>query len=45
MKIAKEPCPKCGGEVMMDYKSRPWLGKCIKCSRVWNVRGVKSKDV
>ena len=35
-----EGCPYCGGDVYggttrsQGYKHRPWLGKCLSCSRI-----------
>ena len=39
IKVLKEVCPECGGQVIANYKHRWWLGKCVGCSRVWNIKG------
>ena len=37
LRVLADPCPKCGGKVMPNYKHKWWRGKCINCSRVWTI--------
>jgi len=45
IKLAKDRCPAiddgkvCGGDIMLNYKSKFWLGKCLGCSRIWRMKG------
>ena len=34
MTYALRGCPHCQGDVYMDYKQNPAMGKCLQCSRV-----------
>ena len=38
MEIRKGACPYCHGDIMLNYKGRPHLAKCIKCSRMLVVK-------
>ena len=31
--LLKGRCPHCHGDVLPNYKNRPWLGKCSSCSQ------------
>jgi len=34
MTIALKGCPHCNGDVFLDYKHNPSMGKCVLCSRI-----------
>jgi len=33
-KFKEKGCPFCGGDLLLDYKNRSGLAKCVKCSRM-----------
>ena len=45
MRITQGACPYCQGDVMLEYKYRRYLGKCIRCSRIMDTRGMRSVRV
>lgn len=34
MTYAIKGCPRCGGDVYLDYKHNTNMGKCLQCSRI-----------